>query len=287
MQRNHAVLWVAEWRDCNLLALKMRWIRSPLWDCFWIWSGLPIGLVLMLFAPGMVPSLVVAAMVLETAHVVSPMVLAWTRPELRAIVSREWAKHIVGPIMVMCGVLIAPATWVAGLYWSWNIYHFGMQNFGVASLYGIGRDRTLRALVCAGGTALGIGVLPFLFPDPRVNMLCLGVFSFNHWLVDIGLSSRVARWHWGFVALVLLVGIAWLLLRNGPLSVRLVPQIIVIRYGIGIIHFIYSARIWTLSDPHVYRLIGRQIFGLDTSIQPKPVPEHRRARRIAPRTTMP
>ena len=207
--------------------------------------------LLMLTCPGIVPPLFIAIMVLESAHVVSPIILAWTRSELRAIVAREWDKHVAVPIAVMCGVLIAPAGWVMGFYWTWNIYHFGMQNFGVASLYGIGKDRALRALTCVGGTALGMGILPFIVQDPRFNMLLLGTFSFSHWLTDIGLSGRVARWHWAFIALVVLIGVIWLVLRQGPLSVRLVPQIIVIRAGIGMIHFIYSTRIWKLSDPQV------------------------------------
>ena len=104
-----------------------------------------------------------------------------------------------------------------------------------------------------------MGVLPFLMPDPQVSMLCLGLFSFNHWLVDIGLSSRVARWHWGFIAAVLSIGVLWLVLRNGPLSMRVVPNIVGIRYGIGMIHFIYSARIWKLSDPQVRATIGASL----------------------------
>jgi hypothetical protein len=236
----------------------MRWIRSPVWDGFWILSGLPIGLTLMLLAPGMVLPLAVAVMVLESAHVVSPIILAWSYPELRWIVWSEWGKHIAAPVAVMIGVLIAPPEWVAGLYFAWNIFHFGMQNFGVTSLYrrGSGPDeRARRGLACLGITALGMGCLPLLH-NSRLAMLAMGVFSFNHWLTDIGLSSRIARWHWGFIALVLAIGVAWLLLRQGPLSVRAVPQIIVIRYGIGMIHFLYSARIWKLSDPRVRETIG-------------------------------
>ncbi|HWX29708.1 MAG TPA: hypothetical protein VNZ53_20005 [Steroidobacteraceae bacterium] len=50
------------------------------------------------------------------------------------------------------------------------------------------------------------------------------------------------------------------MLRNGPLSVRLVPQILAIRAGIGMIHFVYSARVWKLSDPQVRETIGADLF---------------------------
>ena len=221
----------------------MTWVRNPWWDGFWLLSGLPIGVVLTLFCPGKVPALLIAIMILESAHLISPIILGWTQPKLREIVSHEWLVHVAAPAAVMGGVLILPVAWVAGVYWVWNIYHFGMQNFGVSSLYWHGR-RQLRKWLCLGLTAFGMGALPLLSDSMTMALLCTGIFSFNHWLVDIGLSSRIARWHWAFIVAVLAVGVAWLLLRNGPLSVRLVPQIVVIRYGIGMIHFIYSARIW-------------------------------------------
>jgi hypothetical protein len=110
-------------------------------------------------------------------------------------------------------------------------------------------------LICLGGTALGMGVLPFLTANQQVSMLCTGVFSFNHWLADIGLSSRVPRSHWAFVAAVFAIGAIWLILRQGPLSARVWPQIVPIRAGIGMVHFIYSARIWKLSDPRIRAMI--------------------------------
>ena len=235
----------------------MTWVRSPLFDCFWLLSGLPIGIVLMLFSPGFVTPLVIMIMILETGHLVSPILLAWTHPELRAIVSQEWVKHVACPAGVMCAVLVAPVPWVMGIYYAWNIYHFGMQNFGVLSLYGVIRDRAMRGVICLAVTALGMGVVPLLVHDMRVTMLMTGIFSFNHWLTDVGLSSLVVRWRWGFVAVVLMVGIVWLLLRNGPLSTQVVPQIIVLRAGLGMVHFIYSARVWRLSDPPIRAAMGR------------------------------
>jgi hypothetical protein len=262
-----------------ILAAAMTWIRSPWWDGFWILSGPPIGVVLMLFIPGMVLPLGIAVMVLESAHVVSPVLLAWTRPELRMIVSREWIRHIVLPMLIMATVLTAPADAVFGFYFAWNVYHFGMQNFGVMSLYlrgGSYDKRIRRSLICLAGTALFMAILPALFPaefrfdfhygstSPPLGILCFAVLSFNHWLVDVGLSSRVARWHWGFIVLVLAVGVVWLVLRNGPLSVQLVPQILVIRAGIGMVHFVYSARIWKLSDRKVRAVIGKHICRLES-----------------------
>jgi hypothetical protein len=153
----------------------MRWVRSCWWDGFWLLSGLPISLVLMLTAPGVVLPLAATVMILETAHVVCPMILAWTRPELRAIVSREWIKHILAPAAIMVGVLLVPAGWVMGLYWAWNIYHFGMQNFGVTSLYWR-PYRQARKWLCLGVTAFVMGALPLLVHGPRVAMLCMASY---------------------------------------------------------------------------------------------------------------
>ena len=94
-------------------------------------------------------------------------------------------------------------------------------------------------------------------------MLSFGIFSFNHWLTDIGLSSQASGWRWGFIPLVLAIGAAWLLLRNGPLSVNSVPQILAIRAGIGMIHFVYSARVWKLSDPQVRSTIGADLLQME------------------------
>jgi hypothetical protein len=237
----------------------MAWVRNPWWDGLWLLSGLPIGIVLMLTCPGIVPPLAITIMILETGHVVSPMILAWSKPGLRCIVCREWGRHIVVPLVLMGGCLLLPWPIVFGVYFAWNIWHFGMQIFGITCLYHRPKshdERLWRALACLSFTAFSIGIFPFLGEGPRMHMLSLGIFSFNHWLADIGLSSRASGWRWGFLPLVLLIGIVWLILRNGPLSVQVVPQIIAIRAGVGMIHFVYSARVWRLSDPQVRETIG-------------------------------
>lgn len=242
----------------------MTWIRGPWWDGFWILSGLPIGMVMMLFVSNPhVRPIVITVMVLETAHVVSPVILAWSKPGLRRIVRHEWRKHIAAPAGLMAGCLLLPWSMVFGIYFAWNIWHFGMQIFGITCLYRpLSRpsERVLRALGCLVVTVLGMGILPFLGGGSRLDMFAFGIFSFNHWLVDIGLSSQVSGWRWKFLPIVLLLGVIWFLLRQGPLSVHVVPQILAIRAGIGMIHFVYSARVWKLSDPQVRAAIGKDLF---------------------------
>lgn len=235
----------------------LRWIVGPRWDLLWIWSGLPIGLALVLLAPPKTALwLAVAIMVLESAHVISPIVLVWGEPELRVIALRSWAKYIAVPIGIMTASFFCPLAWASPVYWTWNVYHFGMQNFGVTSLYLRGHCE-IRKWLCFGVTAFGMGVIPWLTQNVYVGLLCTGIFSFNHWLVDVGLSSRVSRRRYLFIAAVLVAGIAWLLLRNGPLSVKLVPQIIVIRYGFGFVHFLYEGWIWRRGSPAMRAVLAQ------------------------------
>jgi hypothetical protein len=242
----------------------MSWVRNPWWDGFWLLSGLPIGIALMLFVPGPgIWYMAITIMILETGHVISPMILAWTKPGLRRIVSREWGMHIALPIGLVAGCLLAPWQMVFSIYFAWNIWHFGMQIFGVSCLYhrpGSPTAHFWRALGCVLFTAFSIGLLPFFGEGPRTHALSFGVFSFNHWLTDMGLSSQASGWRWGFIPLVLAIGAIWLVLRNGPLSAQVVPQILAIRAGIGMIHFVYSARVWKLSDPQVRATIGANLF---------------------------
>jgi len=241
----------------------MTWVRNPWWDGFWLLSGLPIGVILLLFVPDpQVWFMASTIMILETGHVISPMILAWSKPGLRAIVRREWGRHIVLPGILIGGCLLLPWTVVVGVYFVWDIWHFGMQIFGVTCLYrprSSQNERMLRALGCLAFTAFSIGIFPFLGEGPKLHAISFGIFSFNHWLTDIGLSSQASGWRWGFIPLVLVLGLAWLVLRNGPLSVQSVPQILAFRAGIGMVHFVYSARVWKLSDPQVRAAIGRDL----------------------------
>lgn len=186
-------------------------------------------------------------MILETAHLASPLVLAWWRPELRRVVSGEWLRHVALPLAILPACVLVPPSWVFGLYYAWNIHHFGSQNFGVWQLFGrkCSPDmRVIRALICLSVTAFGMAAGPILWPGPYGLAFGTVVLSLNHWLVDIGLSSRVAPRAWWFAALVLVIGIVYTVARQGPLSIHVLPQILVLRCGVGFIHFIYSARIW-------------------------------------------
>jgi hypothetical protein len=141
------------------------WIRSASWDCSWILSGVPIGFLLLVASVWVAPRMLTlfGAAILGTAHVISPMCLAWARRDTRALALSRPAKFIGIPAALLClavivgiaatglpsvtgldfpGVTAArsvdsrnPLVMLAMVYIVWNAYHFGMQNFGVLSIY--------------------------------------------------------------------------------------------------------------------------------------------------------
>src|SRR5712671_5548131 len=245
----------------------MRWIKGPLWDGFWILSGFPIGLALVLLSPTVYLVLTIVVL-LEHAHFLSPVALAWGHENFRGVMRRHPTKYIGVPLaLILMTTTIGAATslWATNLhidiglkirihnladykqpfvmmvvlYWLWNAYHFGMQNFGVLSIYrrksGSGNrraDMTYCLFVQAAASFLvfaphlGLdrdvardsyvlsalaGVL-LMMPwenrlSPRILLILtdavglalvfwsglwgFAIWSVNHWLVAIGLSSHV------------------------------------------------------------------------------------------------
>jgi hypothetical protein len=260
----------------------------------WLWllSGLPIGLTLVALPPAGRLLFFTAAVSLETGHSLSPIVMAWTHRGFRPLMLSEPGKYLLLPLVVFAlalGVGITTSlgwtSYVPGPYHSkqitdlrnpfpilvwvyliWNGYHFGMQNFGVLSLYRdkprSARRRQIDMFFCLASTALGMYALPMLAGSPSLALLCVGVFSFNHWLVAIGLASRVSRHTWVFIVAMLVagaVGFVWMIpTSNGPM-IRVVPVIICARMGLGFVHFLYDRWVWKLSDPEVRATIGRDL----------------------------
>jgi hypothetical protein len=134
-----------------------------------------------------------------------------------------------------------------------------MQNFGVMRLAGSRRSWWLDVALGAGGTVAIYLTLPRLFHGPWVSFLIIGLWSVNHWVVDLGLSSRVAKRGWVFIAGVLaagLVGFLWMVPTSSGMMIRMIPVIICARLGLGFVHFLYSRWVWQLSDPQVRATIG-------------------------------
>jgi hypothetical protein len=270
----------------------MTWIRGPLWDGVWILSGPAAGLA-MLVAPPLV--MLNILFYLNMAHLVSPLAVAWGSRPFRQIMYKQWGKYIVFPISIMVTVLLIgitvgkvfevnpitlgvrvydmrdylqPFVIMFVVYFFWNAYHFGMQHFGILSLYRRGRrSRTQRRVdmwLCLGlTTVLGMILLPRIVHIQQVAMFAIGFFAFNHSMAAIGISSHVlARRHglspWLFVALLLAAGaiVFWLLFYAPGFSIRVTMTALALRIGLGFVHFLYDRWVYKLSDPKVRAIMG-------------------------------
>lgn len=193
----------------------MTWAsRIPFAGWLWLLSGLPVGLVLMWSPPPVWVAFFTFAVCLEVGHALSPIVFAWTDGRYRRLIFKYPRKYILlpGALFVVAAAIgaatslgwtsfVQPAQDLTGqnyaftgvgnpfgmmvtAYWWWNVYHFGMQNFGVLSmcrtgrsarprrpLLSVGARQVLRprpaAVLCLAITAFGMVILPKLVHSPR------------------------------------------------------------------------------------------------------------------------
>ena len=104
--------------------------------------------------------------------------------------------------------------------------------------------------------------LPRPVHEQWVGFLSFGAISVNHWIVDIGVSSRVSNQRWLFIAGVLLagmVGFLWMVPTSNGMMIQVIPIILGARLGVGFVHFLYSRWVWNFSDPAVSATIGRSV----------------------------
>jgi hypothetical protein len=199
------------------------------------------------------------AILCEQAHVASPIMLAWSHPGLRQIALSRPIETMVLPVVAIIGALASPFWLIWWIYWLWNIYHFGAQHYGVCRIFGLRVPKWL----CVSGTSVIMVGGSLLIHAEWWRWVSLVAIDFNHWLFDIGLSSRVSRCWWLFVAVVAVagcIGFAWKIPRSDHIATMFVPWIIQARWGVGIAHFLYSRWIWKLSDPQVRATIGKDLF---------------------------
>jgi hypothetical protein len=216
---------------------------------------------------------------IETMHVLSPILLAWAHEGFRQIMLEKPRKYIALPgiafgISAAIGIATAigwttysplrgpilpratgwdnPFPILFGFYLVWNFYHFSMQNYGVLRLAGIhfGRWGKLIAFV---GTALSLKFMP----------LAVGA---NHFITDIVLSWRVVSYKIWFVCVLAIASPLVFLWQfatpdgtPGRLMVGPVIVFVGMRWGVGFVHFLYSRWVWKLSDPQVRATIARDL----------------------------
>jgi len=224
-------------------------------------SGVPLGLLLLAAPPPVLVSFFTFAVLLEVGHALSPIVFAWTHSGYRRLIFKYPARYILVPGgFLLAAFAVGAATslgWTSyvkpaqdltgqsfaftdfrnpfgvmvSCYWLWNIYHFGMQNFGVLSMCRGGKRAPRRgmlrvgereilwprpaAVACLAVTAFGMAVLPKIVESTELRMVFYCMIFVNHWVVAIGLPANVEgafdrSWPraraWAFALGVLLLG---------------------------------------------------------------------------------
>jgi hypothetical protein len=231
----------------------------------WLWllSGLPVGIALVLVPPQARLACFAALIAVETGHAFSPIVLAWTTGGFRRIMYEAPLKYLGLPAAAFAFAAAAPLVVVMWVYWAWNIYHFGMQNFGVLSLCRGGiKRRWLAVGSCLGLTTAGMVAATHY---REIWFLLYAMTSVNHWVVDIGLSSRASGRQWTFIGAVLFlgtIGFLWEVPTSNQDLTRMIPMFLSARAGLGFVHFLYSRWVWKLSDPQARATIGRDLLVL-------------------------
>lgn len=189
--------------------------------------------------------------VIDTAHNLSPMAMAWSRGDFRAVMLRQWVRYIALPLAVLA-VSLAAATQsrtavdtVVNIYFAWNVWHFASQNYGLLRLWQMRRivrcqrraepcDRRLfgRPILaarlwattreaprwqpdwpfCMAVTIVGMVVWPMLASDPWTwRLINLAIFAIPHWVSEIFLTSWASTRWKVFAPLILAAGCLGLL----------------------------------------------------------------------------
>jgi hypothetical protein len=189
----------------------------------WVLSMFPVGVALWSLPSQGRTALWGAAIVLDTAHRLAPILTCWCHPGFRGVI-----------------------------YTIWNFYHFGMQNFGVLSL--LRGSRSDRQRICDMTWTCGATVLAMLVTP--------GMVEFNHWITELGLCVRVARRAFLIVIALLAFGatsLFWMIPTPFGMIMWVIPVLVSAHMGLGMWHFLQDRWMWKLSDPQVRAIIRRDL----------------------------
>lgn len=208
--------------------------------------------------------------IIDTAHNLSPMVMAWSRGDFRPVMYRHWIRYIALPVAALA-LSLAAATQsraavdaVVTVYFVWNVWHFASQNYGLLRLLQMRRGWTWTPdwPLCMAVTIVGMVVWPMLANDPwHWRLINLAIFAIPHWVSEIFLTSWAStRWK-VFAPLILAagcVGLLWVTPRATGMPVVGV-FLVCWRCGLGFVHFIYDGLLWRFRDPEVRATIGKEL----------------------------
>jgi hypothetical protein len=136
--------------------------------------------------------------VLDSAHNLAPMAMAWSRGDFREVMLRHWLRYIALPTAALAVSLAAASQSRAivdalvTIYFAWNVWHFASQNYGLLRLVQMRRGWSWQPnwpFVMAV-TIVGMVVWPMLAADPwHWRLINLAIFAIPHWVCEIFLTS--------------------------------------------------------------------------------------------------
>jgi hypothetical protein len=174
--------------------------------------------------------------VLNTGHLFSPIVLAWTEPEMRRVALRNWHLSIVLPLAGAVGAFTFPYGDVWLCYLVWNSYHYAMQHHGFWALTRWRAKTPTQRLDMRTGW-LGVTLAGFTLP-----ILIVPVTLF-HWLGDIGLSGWTSPRRWLFIGLLVPLALTGIWLDSRGMK-NAFPWLARAHFILDFAHFSYSAMVW-------------------------------------------
>jgi hypothetical protein len=267
-------------------SVRKFWIKGPVWDSFFVLNWIPLALIVLFSRPSWRYGLTALWAVVETAHALSPILMVWTHRELRIIARRRWVGFVALPGAFFAATVLAGLATSAGftsyrgdlfqvtgytnpfpilmwLYWGWNIFHFGRQNFGVLSIYlkNLGQPRRpwVDSSVCVLLTAIIMTKTEY---DSPLILLAV-VLKLSHWITELGLTSLVAEVRWqSFMLVAVAAGVVGLLWYPGN-AVEFArtnePFLLSLAIGLFFAHAIYDQLVWKFSDPEIGPVVRKAL----------------------------
>jgi hypothetical protein len=228
----------------------------------WLLSAGLAALIFVALPKSMLVYFVIATVVIETSHQLSPIALAWSNDGFRKIMLVRPVQYMMVPALAFALAITLPIWCVSPVSLTWNAYHYGMQNFGVLSFWKRPKHRWLAIAACLLTMSVPMLLVAYLQLSWSWLFVVVAATSFNHWVVDIGLSWRASRQRWLFLGGILLVGLVGFVWYE-PTSHgfhRRSDELLQVAMAVGFVHFLYSRWVWNMSNPKVRATIGADLF---------------------------
>ena len=127
------------------------WVRSPVWDLFWLHSGLWLGLLIFAFSsqPALEMFYMAGVFIFWISHRFSSFYIAWGTGSYRTVRKSQPLRYVIFPAILVVSVFVfifIPETVfpvsvpirILGLLlldFFWGMHHFAAQHYGMLRLF--------------------------------------------------------------------------------------------------------------------------------------------------------